>query len=145
MLPDLAFARFNQFGQYSLDLEVFAYLATTNYFESLEIAEDLHLRIMDLLAAAGSELGIPVHIEYKAVGATLDGGRVLASEGQVKEWKERGRCASRIFPKRRLPSCAVRWTIRARGLRAEQPRQVENRIDAFGARARQEAYPRPAQ
>jgi|GEM_PF-2281937 len=66
-------------GQYSLDLEVFAYLVTTNYFESLEIAEDLHLRIMDLVAAAGSELAIPAHIEYKTAGTGLDEDRARAT------------------------------------------------------------------
>jgi len=102
VLPDLAFARFNQFGQYSLDLEVFAYLATTNYFESLEIAEDLNLRVMDLVTAAGSELAIPAHIEYKAAGTPLDEDRARATGAQVKEWQERGALYLPSFPKEKI-------------------------------------------
>ena len=102
VLPDLAFVRFKEFGQYSLDLEVFAYLATTQYFESLEIAEDLHLRIMDLVAAAGSELAIPSYIEYKTAGTTLDEDRARATEAQVKEWQERGALYLPNFPKEKI-------------------------------------------
>jgi MscS family membrane protein len=102
VLPDPAFARFNRFGEYSLDLEVFAYLATKDYFESLEIAEDLHLRIMDLVAAAGSELAIPAQIEYKAAGTTLDEDRARATEAQVKEWQERGALYLPNFPKEKI-------------------------------------------
>jgi MscS family membrane protein len=102
VLPDPAFVRFNQFGQYSLDLEVFAYLATQHYFESLEIAEDLNLRIMDLVAAAGSELAIPAQIEYRAAGTTLDEGRARATEAQVKEWQEQGALYLPNFPQEKI-------------------------------------------
>jgi small-conductance mechanosensitive channel len=40
------------FGSSSLDLEVFSYVTVTDYGEYLEIAEDLNLRIMDIVAAA---------------------------------------------------------------------------------------------
>jgi len=62
---------------------------TTNYFESLEIAEDLHLRIMDLVAAAGSELAIPAHIEYKTAGTGLDEDRARATN-VVRRFIEQG-------------------------------------------------------
>ena len=41
VLPDPARVRFVGFGDWSLDLDVFAYLDTTDYGEYLEIAEDL--------------------------------------------------------------------------------------------------------
>ena len=54
-----------QFGEYSLDLEVFAYVDTTDYGEFLEIAEDVNLRIMDVIKAAGTELAIPAQNLYE--------------------------------------------------------------------------------
>jgi MscS family membrane protein len=88
VLPDSGWVRFKEFGEYSLDLEVFAYMATSRYNESLEIAEDLNLRIMDLVAEAGSELAIPVQIQYNASGTTLDEQRARAAEAKVKEWRD---------------------------------------------------------
>jgi MscS family membrane protein len=65
--------RFVQFGDYSLDLDVFAYVDTTDYGEFLEIAEDGNLRIMDVIKAAGTELAIPAQIEYKIDKGTAGG------------------------------------------------------------------------
>ena len=50
--------RFVGFGSSSLDLEVFSYVNVTDYGEYLEVAEDLNLRIMDIVAAAGSCFGL---------------------------------------------------------------------------------------
>ena len=45
--PDPARVRFNSFGAYSLDLEIFAYIETSKYNECLAIKEDVLFRIMD--------------------------------------------------------------------------------------------------
>jgi MscS family membrane protein len=60
VLADPARIRFVGFGEWSLDLDVFAYLDTTDYGESLEIAEDLNLRIMAIVEQAGSGLAVPI-------------------------------------------------------------------------------------
>jgi len=85
--PELAWVRFKQFGDYSFDLEVFAYMTTTDYFESLEIAEDLNLRIMDIVAAAGTQFAVPSQIQYELPGKELDLGRARTAEAMVKEWR----------------------------------------------------------
>jgi MscS family membrane protein len=59
----------------------------TDYTESLEVAEDLNLRIMDIVAAAGSDFAFPAQIQYELPGKPLDETRVQAVEAQVKEWK----------------------------------------------------------
>jgi MscS family membrane protein len=51
--PDPARIRFVGFGAYSLDLDIFAYVDVTDYSEFLEVAEDLNLRIMDIVEQAG--------------------------------------------------------------------------------------------
>jgi MscS family membrane protein len=82
--------RFVGFGSSSLDLEVFSYITVTDYGEYLEVAEDLNLRIMDIVAAAGSSLVFPSQTTYVEKGRGLDPGRAQAAESQVKEWRARG-------------------------------------------------------
>jgi MscS family membrane protein len=51
--------RFIGAGSYSLDIEVFAYIRTSDGDEFLKIQQDLLLRIMDAISAAGTTLAIP--------------------------------------------------------------------------------------
>lgn len=87
VLPEPLWVRFLGFGDYSLNVGVFAYIGVTDYTESLEIAEDLNLRIMDIVAAAGSDFAFPAQIQYELPGKPVDESRVHAVEAQVKEWK----------------------------------------------------------
>jgi MscS family membrane protein len=85
VLPDPARIRFVGFGEYSLNLDVFAYIDTRDYGEYLEIAEDLNLRIMDVVKAAGTELAIPARLEYRMYKAPLDEKDVQQPEASVRE------------------------------------------------------------
>lgn len=58
--PVPARVRFKEFGEYSLDLEVFAYLKTTDYNEYLEIAETLNIQIIDAIEQAGTAIALPL-------------------------------------------------------------------------------------
>lgn len=87
VLPDPARIRFVGFGEYSLDLDVFAYIDTKDYGEHLEIAEDLNLRIMDVIKAAGTELAIPARLEYQMDKAPLDEKEIRQAEASVQEWR----------------------------------------------------------
>jgi len=51
--------RFIGAGPYSLDVEVFAYIRTSDYDEFLSIQQSLLLRIMDAISAAGTALALP--------------------------------------------------------------------------------------
>ena len=57
--PVPARVRFKEFGKYSLDLEVFAYLKTTDYNEFLQIAEELNLQVIESIIKAGTSLAFP--------------------------------------------------------------------------------------
>ena len=87
VLSDPLHVRFTGFGSYSLDLEVFAYIGVTDYTESLGITEDLNLRIMDIVSAAGSDFAFPSQIEYSLPGKPFDEQRAKAVGLEVKEWK----------------------------------------------------------
>jgi len=66
--------RFVGAGQYSLDIEVFAYIRTSDYDEFLKIQQDLLLRIMDAISAAGTALALPTQasVIYEATAQTED-------------------------------------------------------------------------
>ena len=51
--------RFIGLGSYSLDLEVFVYVLTTDGDEFLRIQQELLLTILDEVAAAGTALALP--------------------------------------------------------------------------------------
>jgi MscS family membrane protein len=54
--------RFVGAGPYSLDIEIFAYIQTTDYDEFLRFQQDLLLRIMDAISAAGTALSTPAQV-----------------------------------------------------------------------------------
>jgi MscS family membrane protein len=62
--------RFVGVGTYSLDIEVFAYVLTENGDEFMTIRQDLILRILDGVAAAGTNLALPTQasIVYPSAG-----------------------------------------------------------------------------
>jgi MscS family membrane protein len=80
--------RFVGIGSASLTLEVFSYVTVTDSGEYLEVAEDLTLRIMDIVDAAGSSFAFPSQTTYVEKGRGLDSERAQAAEAQVKEWRE---------------------------------------------------------
>jgi MscS family membrane protein len=62
-------------------------MSATDYSESLEIAEDLNLRVMDIVGQAGTELAVPSQIQYGVEGKPLDEERVRMAEAHVREWR----------------------------------------------------------
>jgi MscS family membrane protein len=96
--PDPARVRFTGFGAYSLDLEVFAYVRTRDWGEYLEIAEDLNLRIMDIVEASGSGFAFPSQTLYLGRDEGLDAKRVAEAETRVREWRERRELYLPRFP-----------------------------------------------
>ena len=94
--------RFKSFGQYSLDVEVFSYIGVTDYGESLEVAEDLNLRIMDIVSASGSDFAFPSEVQYSLPGKPLDEERAKAVSQQVKEWKAKRELYLPNFPAEKI-------------------------------------------
>ena len=89
VLPDPARVRFTSFGTYSLDLDIFAYIDVTAYGEYLAIAEDLNLKIMDIIAQAGSSFAFPSQTTYLESGQGFDEKLTRLAESQVREGKEK--------------------------------------------------------
>ena len=94
--------RFTSFGAYSLDLEIFAYIRVTDYSEFLEVAEDINLRIMDIVEAAGSSFAFPSSTTYIARDDGVDAERGRQAEATVRDWRERGELCLPGFPPQQI-------------------------------------------
>jgi MscS family membrane protein len=57
--------RFVGFGEYSLDIEIHSYIATTDIDIFKAVSEDLYFRIMDIVSSAGTSIAIPAAIEHQ--------------------------------------------------------------------------------
>ncbi|HKW92513.1 MAG TPA: mechanosensitive ion channel family protein [Methylomirabilota bacterium] len=82
--------RFINFGAYSLDLEIFAYVLTSDYDDFLAIQEDIYLRIMDIVDQSGTGFAFPSQTLYLARDAGLDTAKREAAQTQVAAWRQEG-------------------------------------------------------
>jgi len=82
---DPARVRFASFGDSSLNVEIFAYVNTSDWNEFLAIQEDINLRILNIIEEAGTGLAFPSRLYHTRDGG-LDVERQQAAEKQVREW-----------------------------------------------------------
>jgi MscS family membrane protein len=80
---ELLRVRFASLGASSLDIEINAYILTASVDEFLEIREGLLLRIMDLVAKAGTGFAFPSQTLYMARDRGPDAGRAGRAIPQV--------------------------------------------------------------
>jgi MscS family membrane protein len=85
--PAPARVRFVGFGAYSLDLEVFAYVSTSDINEFLAVRQDVYLRFMDVIEASGSGFAFPSQTIYAGTDGGLDAARARAAEEEVGRWR----------------------------------------------------------
>ena len=102
VLNDGARVRFTNFGSYSLDLDIFCYVAETDYGGYLGVAEDLNLRIMDIVNQAGSGFAFPSQTTYFERGQGLDPARAGQSAAEVEKWKAEQKLYLPDFPEDKI-------------------------------------------
>ena len=88
VIPPPAKARFTNFGEHSLEFDVFTYIDASSFDDFQEVAEDLNLRVMDIVRKAGTDFAVPeqkVHID-RAPKPDEEAARV--AEEQVAQWRE---------------------------------------------------------
>jgi len=69
--------RFKEIGSDALLVELYAYLDTTSWTEYLELAENLNIQTLDIVAKAGTSLALPaqtLHIEETGASGTSTNG-----------------------------------------------------------------------
>jgi MscS family membrane protein len=100
--PDPARVRFVGYGNSSLDLEVFAYVETTVWGDYLEVAEDLNLRILDIIVEAGTALAYPAQMVSLERGKRPDEDAAKAAEEKVRQWRDQGELYLPRFPDEKI-------------------------------------------
>jgi MscS family membrane protein len=115
VLPDPARIRFTSFGAYSLDLDIFAYVDTKDYGEYLEIAEDLNLRIMEIVRSSGTGFAFPSQTTYLEKGDGLDLERTQAAEAAVARWRADNQLFLPGFPRDEIARVAATLDYPPRG------------------------------
>jgi len=78
--------RFIDFGDYSLNVGIRAYVRTKNFSEFLSIQEDIMLRIIDIVKKAGTGFAFPSSTVYHAQDEGLDEDKQNEAEKRVREW-----------------------------------------------------------
>jgi MscS family membrane protein len=79
--------RFIRFGAYSFDIEILAYVTTKDPEEFLEVAEDLNLRVLELVLASGTDLAFPTQTSVSEEGTGRDAEKTREAESQVEAWR----------------------------------------------------------
>jgi MscS family membrane protein len=85
--PEPARVRFIGFGEFSLNLEVYAYLATKDWNTFLEIQEDIYLRMIDVVAASGTGFAFPSQTVYFTRDQGLDPQKSSHAITEVEKWR----------------------------------------------------------
>ncbi|MGB8475866.1 MAG: mechanosensitive ion channel family protein, partial [Candidatus Acidiferrum sp.] len=82
--------RFVNFSASSLDIELFAYVKTTNRAEFLAVREELFLRVMDIVNESGTGFAFPSQTVYFGRDSGLDPQKTEKAEAQLRQWQEKG-------------------------------------------------------
>jgi MscS family membrane protein len=91
VLPDPARVRFVGYGSSSLDVEVFAYVATRDRNEFFAIQEDVILRIKDIVEDAGCGFAFPSQTLYLTQSEDPDPELAKVAEAEVASWRDENR------------------------------------------------------
>ena len=102
VLDDPAKVRFVGFGEYSLNLEIFAYVDLTDWDKFQEVAEDLNLRIMDVLKRAGSGIAQPAQTIHVQRGERKDEEQARTAEDHVRDWRQNNALYIPSFPQEKI-------------------------------------------
>jgi MscS family membrane protein len=103
---DPARVRFVNFGDSSLDIDIFAYVFATDFSEYLGVAEDLNLRIMDIVSESGTGFAFPSNTTYLAKDEGTDPEKTRRAEETVHGWVEREELYLPGFPDERIAALA---------------------------------------
>jgi len=83
-------ARLAAVGEYALEVELRTFAATVDFDAFLDIRQDVLLRVMGLVAEAGTRLAVPVSVELEGEDPGLDRQRTHAAEEQARRWRDEG-------------------------------------------------------
>ena len=82
------FARFEDYGESSLDILIFAYIKTTRWAELMAIQEDILFRVGEIVEKAGSGFAFPSTTAYITRDTGVDSERGAEAEKEVILWRQ---------------------------------------------------------
>lgn len=85
--PESVRARFIGYGDWSLDIELYALTETSDHSEFLAIQEDVLLRVMDVVQESGCGFAFPSQTFYQAADTAPDAARAEEVAAQVAAWR----------------------------------------------------------
>lgn len=88
---DPARVRFSGFGASSLDVEIFAFVTTSDFNEFCAVREDIYLRFMDVVSASGTGFAFPSQTVYMGRDDGLDSEEKRKAEEEVRVWRKEGK------------------------------------------------------
>jgi MscS family membrane protein len=97
---DSLHVRFDEFGTYSLNVKVFAYIRSRDWLNYRAIREDINLRVMDIVDEAGTGFAFPSQTTYFGRDKGLDVERLKDAETKVQEWRSAGKLPFPEFDER---------------------------------------------
>lgn len=86
--PEPARARFAGFGDHSVDVEIFAYVSTSDFNEFLAVQEDIFLRLIDVVDESGTGFAFPSTVNYLARDSGVDAERTERAEAIMRELRK---------------------------------------------------------
>ena len=90
--------RFVAFDESALTMEIFCYVLTRDFGEFLAIREDMLLRIMDIVEAAGTGFAFPSQTVYLGRDTGIDKEKAERVARQVQKWREGNELPFPDFP-----------------------------------------------
>jgi len=94
--------RFTNFGAFSLDVDILAYVLAKDIGEFLAVAEDINLRIIEIVTEAGAGFAFPSQTVYVEAGTPPDPERRARAEETVRQWREDNALYVTEFPQEKI-------------------------------------------
>ena len=98
LIEKRARVRLVKYGNYSFDVEIYVYVDTGNREEFRGIQEDVLLRVIDIVKAAGTGFAFPSQTTYLSRDRGLDSEFSRTAEAEVQAWRSKGILPFPDFP-----------------------------------------------
>ncbi len=85
---DPARARFVGFGEHSVNIEIFAFVATSDWNQFLAVREDIFLRLIDIIEESGTGFAFPSTVNYLARDSGIDQERKERAEQAMEKLRQ---------------------------------------------------------
>ena len=78
------------FSEHALKIELMAYVDTIDWGEYFAVREDIYIRALEIIEAAGTRLAVPIQMTYLSRDGGMDKEQAAWSEEQVNAWRASG-------------------------------------------------------